>query len=43
MTAAGVLTRIFCGEDPQTNEWIDKGADLMAKKPPRWDVDGGTH
>ena len=43
LTGAGVLTRIFSGEDPRKSEMIRKGADLMAKKPPRWDVDAGTN
>jgi hypothetical protein len=42
MTAAGVLTRIFCGQDPKQNESIQKGVQLMLKKAPRWDVDAGT-
>ncbi len=42
MTAAGVLVRIFSGEDPRTSDAIEKGAALMAKKPPVWDVDGGS-
>jgi len=42
MTAAGVLTRIFCGQDPAQSEAIGKGVDLMLRKPPRWDLDAGT-
>ncbi len=42
LTGVGVLTRIFVGQDPATNEFIKKGAGLMGKKPPRWDVDAGT-
>jgi len=42
LTGVGVLTRIFAGEDPQKSEYIQKGADLMSKKPPRWDLDAGT-
>jgi squalene-hopene cyclase-like protein len=41
MTAVGVLTRIFSGQDPGKNEMIRKGADLMAKKGPVWDLDSG--
>ena len=41
MTAVGVLTRIFAGQDPDKNEMIRKGADLMAKKPPVWDLETG--
>lgn len=39
LTGVGVLTRIFAGQD---NDLIDKGADLMAKKTPQWDIDNGT-
>lgn len=42
LTGVGVLVRIFAGEDPQKSEFIQKGADLMVKKPPRWDLDAGT-
>jgi hypothetical protein len=42
LTGVGVLTRIFAGEDPRKSEYVQKGADLMAKKPPRWDMDAGT-
>jgi len=39
LTSVGVLTRIFAG---QRNEFIEKGADLMTKKLPMWDIDKGT-
>ncbi len=42
LTGVGVLTRIFCGEDPKKSEFIQKGVALMGKKPPRWDLDAGT-
>jgi hypothetical protein len=42
LTAVGVLTRIFAGHTPKDDEFIDKGAELMAKKLPKWDVDKGT-
>jgi hypothetical protein len=42
MTAAGVLIRIFAGHTTKDDEFILKGADLMVKKLPKWDVDAGT-
>ncbi len=42
VTSVGVLTRVFCGQDPEKNELVAKGADLMQKKLPRWDIDAGT-
>ncbi len=42
LTGVGVLVRIFAGGDPTKDEFILKGADLMSKKPPLWDVDKGT-
>ncbi len=42
MTAAGVLVRIFSGQDPTRREEIRKGVDLMLRRPPRWDIDAGT-
>jgi hypothetical protein len=42
LTAAGVLCRVFAGEDPQTSELVRKGMELVAKKLPTWDVDAGT-
>ena len=42
MTAVGVLIRIFAGHTPKDDEFIVKGADLMKKKLPKWDVDAGT-
>ena len=42
LTAVGVLIRIFVGHTTKDDEFIAKGADLMAKKLPKWDVDGGS-
>jgi hypothetical protein len=46
LTAVGVLTRIFChasgdAAEIKKDEFVMKGADLMAKKLPRWDADAG--
>ncbi|MCG3133587.1 MAG: hypothetical protein HMLKMBBP_00786 [Planctomycetes bacterium] len=42
MTAVGVLTRIFCGQDPDKEPLVGKGLALMTKKLPKWDADAGT-
>jgi len=42
MTAVGILTRIFLGEDPRTSEMIRKGADLCVENPPVWNTDDGS-
>jgi hypothetical protein len=42
MTAVGILTRIFLGEDPRTSEMIRKGADLCVELPPKWNPDDGS-
>jgi hypothetical protein len=42
MTAVGVLSRIFLGEDPRTSEPIRKGADLCVALPPVWNPDDGS-
>jgi len=42
MTAAGILTRILCGQDPRRTDAIEKGADLCVAKPPVWNPDSGT-
>jgi hypothetical protein len=42
LTAVGILIRIFAGHTPKDDEFIIKGADLMKKKLPKWDVDAGT-
>lgn len=41
MTAVGMLTRIFLGEDPRSSKMIRMGADLCLEHPPRWDPDSG--
>jgi len=42
MTAVGILTRIFLGEDPRTSDMIRKGADLCVELPPKWNPDDGS-
>jgi hypothetical protein len=42
LTAVGVLTRIFCGQDPKTEPAIQKGLALMRRQLPKWDTDAGT-
>lgn len=42
LTAVGVLVRILAGHTPNDDEYIVKGADLIKKKPPKWDIDAGT-
>ncbi len=42
MTAAGILTRIFLGEDPRTSEMIRKGANLCLERLPTWNPDDGS-
>jgi len=42
MTAVGILTRIFLGEDPTQSPMIRKGADLCVAKPPTWNPDDGS-
>ena len=42
LTAVGVLSRIFLGEDPATSEMIRKGADLCVKALPVWDEASGS-
>ena len=42
MTAAGVLARIFGGEDPRKSEMVKKGADLMARLVPTWNTTDGS-
>jgi hypothetical protein len=41
-TAVATAARAFAGLDPATNEWIRKGADLLAAKPPRWNEAEGS-
>ncbi|MDH3591384.1 MAG: terpene cyclase/mutase family protein [Planctomycetota bacterium] len=42
MTAVGILTRIFLGEDPKSSKLIRLGAKLCAEKPPVWNPDDGS-
>jgi hypothetical protein len=42
MTAIGVLGRTFLGEDPHKDDLIQKGADLMLKQPPSWNLTDGS-
>ncbi len=42
MTAAGILTRIFLGEDPRKSEMIKKGAKLCLGLTPTWNPDDGS-
>jgi hypothetical protein len=42
MTAAGVLGRILCGEDPKSSAMIQKGVGLMLEHRPWWDTEAGT-
>ena len=41
LTAEGILARVLCGQGPE-NEWVQKGADLCLRCPPRWDAEAGT-
>jgi hypothetical protein len=48
MTAVGMLSRIFAWHlldpeepDPRQKEMLRKGAELLRRKPPRWDEDAG--
>lgn len=41
LTAVGVLTRIFCDEDPKTSPMIKAGAELMLKHLPVWEPKSG--
>jgi len=42
MTAAGILSRIFLGEDPRSSELIKKGAGICVDLPPTWNPDDGS-
>ncbi|MHC4549871.1 MAG: prenyltransferase/squalene oxidase repeat-containing protein [Planctomycetota bacterium] len=42
MTAVGILTRIFLGEDPRRSDMIRKGADLCVQTLPAWSPDDGS-
>jgi hypothetical protein len=40
MTAVGLLSRFFMGQDPEKTPIMKKHADLMASKLPEWDPEG---
>ena len=42
LTAVGILSRIFIGEDPRKSEIIQKGSDLCLKALPVWDPESGA-
>ncbi len=42
MTAAGMLVRIYTGEDPRKSKMIQLGAGLCAKLPPVWNPADGS-
>ena len=42
LTAVGILSRIFLGEDPRKSETIQKGVDLCLKSLPVWDEASGA-
>ncbi|MHC4473419.1 MAG: prenyltransferase/squalene oxidase repeat-containing protein, partial [Planctomycetota bacterium] len=42
LTAVGILSRIFVGEDPARSEIIQKGVDLCMKALPVWDRESGS-
>ena len=42
MTAAGMLARVFIGEDPSKSDIIKKGADLCVKLVPTWNEADGS-
>jgi hypothetical protein len=42
LTAVGILSRIFIGEDPDKSEVIQKGSDLCLKALPIWDEQSGA-
>ncbi|MGQ0615278.1 MAG: hypothetical protein ACT4PV_16220 [Planctomycetaceae bacterium] len=42
MTAAGILTRIFLGEDPRTSDPIRRGVDLCLRRLPTWNTTDGS-
>jgi hypothetical protein len=42
MTAVGILTRIFLGEDPRQSEMIRKGSQLCLDVLPTWNADDGS-
>jgi hypothetical protein len=42
LTAVGILSRIFCGEDPRKSDVIQKGTALCLKALPVWDTESGV-
>jgi hypothetical protein len=42
LTAVGVLSRVFLGEDPARSEMIRKGTELCLKALPEWNPEAGT-
>ncbi len=42
MTAAGMVARIFMGEDPRKSKLLKLGADLCSKLPPVWNTADGS-
>ncbi|MGQ0614247.1 MAG: hypothetical protein ACT4PV_10970 [Planctomycetaceae bacterium] len=42
MTAAGILTRLLCGENPADSEPMRKGIALCGAKPPVWNPQDGS-
>lgn len=41
LTAAGIFTRVLCGEDPRSSPVINKGANLLKARLPVWDPAAG--
>jgi len=42
LTAAGLFCRYFMGQDPDSKPVMKAAANLLTKKPPRWDTTAGT-
>ncbi len=42
LTAVGILSRIFGGEDPSQSDIIQKGVALMRRLPPVWNTEDGS-
>ena len=43
MTAVAILCRFFLGQEPGTDEVMDRGGDLLLEALPEWDPDGLTN
>ncbi len=43
MTAVGLLSRVFLGQDPRETPILEKHADLLLRALPEWDPDGLTN